>query len=72
MEDVKVTKFALSIAVATVVTGLVVYGFISVGITQLIILVCVAVGALGLVVRSMWNLNEIPPKYDLGNYHGGY
>jgi hypothetical protein len=66
------TKFVLSIALASVVIGLVIYGFVSGGITQLIILVCVAAGALGLVVRSMWKLNEIPPKDDLGNYHGGY
>ena len=66
------TKLVLSIVVATAVIGIVVYGLVSGGMTQLITLISIAVGALGLVVRGMWKLNETPAKDDLGNYHGGY
>ncbi len=66
------TKLIVSIVVAIFAVGLVVYGFVSGGMTQLVILVSLALVALGFVFRNFWKLNETPPKDDLGNYFGGF
>ena len=52
------TKLMISIVAATVAIGLVVYGFVSGGMTQLIILIGVAVLMVGFAFYGLYTSNK--------------